>query len=195
MLWWSWAPEITYEQGPVQSARAPAELLVHRPAGSHAIATVQRRMRPAWRCTVPTGVLVGGPAPRGEQCRRAFRPSRHVRVPTADAASVAADSPSGPERSTRPSLWVIELAGLALGVAFVCAVALGHDLSNDEFWSMAAGQWMLAQHHLVGLDPFSYTESHRRWIADEWGSEIVLAEMAGPLARRPTASTRSSSEL
>jgi hypothetical protein len=74
-------------------------------------------------------------------------------------------------------LWVIELAGLALGVGFVCAVALGHDLSNDEFWSMAAGQWMLAQHHLVGLDPFSYTESHRRWIADEWGSEIVLAEM------------------
>ena len=99
-------------------------------------------------------------------------------VSTADAASVAADDPGAPDGARRLPLWVIELAGLALGVAFVCAVALGHDLSNDEFWSMAAGQWMLAHHQLIGLDPFSYTESHRRWITDEWGSEIVLAEMA-----------------
>ena len=98
-------------------------------------------------------------------------------VSTADAASVA-DDPGAPDGARRLPLWVIELAGLALGVAFVCAVALGHDLSNDEFWSMAAGQWMLSHHQLIGLDPFSYTEPHRRWITDEWGSEIVLAEMA-----------------
>jgi hypothetical protein len=101
--------------------------------------------------------------------------TRHV-FP-AGAASVVADRPTVSNGSPRLSLWAIELAGLALGVAFVCAVALDHGLANDEFWSMAAGQWMLAHHHLVGLDPFSYTESHRRWIADEWGSEIVLAEM------------------
>ena len=27
----------------------------------------------------------------------------------------------------------------------------------------------------MGLDPFSYTEAHRRWVTDEWGSEIALA--------------------
>ena len=42
---------------------------------------------------------------------------------------------------------------------------------------MAAGQWMLAHHSFMGLDPFSYTESHRRWVTDEWGSEIALAEL------------------
>ena len=36
---------------------------------------------------------------------------------------------------------------------------------------------MLAHHPFMGLDPFSYTEAHRRWVTDEWGSEIVLAEM------------------
>ena len=40
---------------------------------------------------------------------------------------------------------------------------------------MAAGQWMLAHHAFMGLDPFSYTESHRRWVTDEWGSELALA--------------------
>jgi hypothetical protein len=100
------------------------------------------------------------------------------RVSTAGAAaSAAAHGPGRPDSGRRVPLWAIELAGLALGVAFICAVALGHDLSNDELWSMAAGQWMLAHHQLIGLDPFSYTESHRRWITDEWGSEIVLAEM------------------
>jgi hypothetical protein len=100
------------------------------------------------------------------------------KVSTADAAAfVAPDDRGGFDEPRRVPLWVIELAGLALGVAFVCAVALGHDLSNDELWSMATGQWMLAHHQLIGLDPFSYTESHRRWITDEWGSEIVLAEM------------------
>ena len=67
--------------------------------------------------------------------------------------------------------------GLALGIAFVTAVALGHELSNDEFWSMAAGQWMLAHHAIIGLDPFSYTESHHRWVTDEWGSELALAAL------------------
>ncbi len=36
---------------------------------------------------------------------------------------------------------------------------------------------MLAHHAFMGLDPFSYTESHRRWVTDEWGSEIALAAL------------------
>ena len=72
----------------------------------------------------------------------------------------------------------IELIGLAVGIAFIAAVALGRELSNDAFWSLAAGQWMLGHHAMIGLDPFSYTESHRRWVTDEWGSEVALAGLA-----------------
>ena len=71
----------------------------------------------------------------------------------------------------------IEIAGIVLGIGLVATVARSTALSNDEFWSMAAGQWMLGHHSFMGLDPFSYTESHRRWVTDEWGSEIALAEM------------------
>lgn len=90
-------------------------------------------------------------------------------VPTAGAA------PAVPQR--RLPRRAIELAGLALAIGFVAAVALDHSVSNDAFWSLAAGQWMLDHHRIIGLDPFSYTESHRRWVTDEWGSEVVLAGM------------------
>ena len=95
-------------------------------------------------------------------------------VPTADAAPAAlqARSEAAPPRLSQRS---IELVGLAVGVGFIAAVALGHRLSNDEFWSLAAGQWMLDHHQIMGLDPFSYTEAHHRWVTDEWGSEIALA--------------------
>lgn len=71
--------------------------------------------------------------------------------------------------------WVIALIGLALGITLLVSDTLDRRLSTDVFWQLAAGQWMLAHHALIGMDPFSYTESHRRWINDEWGSEVVLA--------------------
>jgi hypothetical protein len=100
-------------------------------------------------------------------------------VPTADAASVSApaDRSQVPAAAPRLSQRAIELAGLALAIGFVTAVALDHPLSNDAFWSLAAGQWMLDHHRMIGLDPFSYTEAHRRWVTDEWGSEVVLAAL------------------
>ncbi len=104
-------------------------------------------------------------------------------VETHDAgATGAAHGPPNPvtgepagSSGRRISHRAIEWTGLVLGIAFVAAVALDHQLSNDEFWSLAAGQWMLSHHAFVGLDPFSYTEAHRRWVTDEWGSELVLA--------------------
>ena len=98
-------------------------------------------------------------------------------VPTAGAAP-ATPRPSDPVTPPRRlSARTIELVGLALAIGFVTAVALGRDLSNDEFWQLAAGQWMIAHHAIMGTDPFSYTESHRRWVTDEWGSEIALAAL------------------
>jgi hypothetical protein len=98
-------------------------------------------------------------------------------VSMAGAAPAAADD--GPATAPRRPLSqrTVELVGIALGVGFIAAVALGQHLSNDEFWSLAAGQWMLAHHSLIGLDPFSYTEAHRRWVTDEWGSEVALASL------------------
>jgi hypothetical protein len=97
-------------------------------------------------------------------------------VPTTGARSAGGPPALPPSRRPIPQR-AIEIAGIVIGIALVAAVARAHDLSNDEFWSLAAGQWMLAHHAVMGLDPFSYTESHRRWVTDEWGSEIVLASL------------------
>ena len=98
-------------------------------------------------------------------------------VPTTGAATVGAPPlPAAPPRRRVPQR-AVEIVGIVIGIALVAAVARAHDLSNDEFWSLAAGQWMLAHHTFMGLDPFSYTESHRRWVTDEWGSEIALATL------------------
>ena len=99
-------------------------------------------------------------------------------APTTGAAPVGAGPPAGPPRHSHPiPRRAIEIVGIVIGIALVAAVARAHDLSNDEFWSLAAGQWMLAHHAFMGLDPFSYTESHRRWVTDEWGSELALATL------------------
>jgi hypothetical protein len=79
-----------------------------------------------------------------------------------------------PERRQLPPR-AIAIGGLVIGVSIVIAVTLNRRLSTDVFWQLAAGQWMLSHHAVVGLDPFSYTESHHRWVADEWGSEVLLA--------------------
>ena len=120
----------------------------------------------------------GGGSARGEkQCRRASRPSsdsncRRTAPPLPCRARVLRT-----HRTADCSRRSIELAGLALGIGFIVAVAFDHSLSNDELWSLAAGQWMLDHHRIIGLDPFSYTEAHRRWVADEWGSEVALAAL------------------
>ena len=112
---------------------------------------------------------------RGEQCRRApgsSRPSMYRRpAPPLCRGRLLPDrrrvgsSPSDRNHRDRPR----DRAR--------ATVARSTAMSNDEFWSLAAGQWMLAHHSFMGLDPFSYTESHRRWVTDEWGSEIALAQL------------------
>jgi hypothetical protein len=105
-------------------------------------------------------------------------------VPTADAASncraadpvVSDQQPTAIVRRVPPR--AIELVGIAFGTGIIAVVALGYQLSNDVFWQMASGQWMLAHHSVMGLDPFSYTEAHRRWVTDEWGSSVALAGLS-----------------
>jgi hypothetical protein len=98
-------------------------------------------------------------------------------VPTTGAAFVQGAPLEGTTPRRRLSQRTIEVVGVVIGIALIATVARDHDLSNDVFWSLAAGQWMLAHHAFMGLDPFSYTETHRRWVTDEWGSEIALASL------------------
>jgi hypothetical protein len=121
---------------------------------------------------MPVGVRYEGGA-----VQASARVVETIAVPTTGAASARAEPTDVPTPRRRLPQRAIEIVGIVLGIALVVMVARGHDLSNDEFWSLAAGQWMLAHHSFMGLDPFSYTESHRRWVTDEWGSEIALAAL------------------
>ena len=100
----------------------------------------------------------------------------------ASGPTPADPAPAAPPRTARPapppiSSRLIALFGLAIGVSILVAYTLDRKIFTDVFWQLAAGQWMLAHHSVIGLDPFSYTETHRRWVNDEWGSEVILASL------------------
>ena len=133
----------------------------------------------------------GGPV-KGGAVQASARVVETLDVPTTGAATARAE-PRGEIPRRRVPRRAIEIVGIVFGIGLVATVACSTALSNDEFWSMAAGQWMLGHHSFMGLDPFSYTESHRRWVTDEWGSEIALAQMHRWFGNAATISTRSSS--
>jgi hypothetical protein len=64
-------------------------------------------------------------------------------------------------------------------VAGACAAlfhqAMRTGLSGDVFYQLAAGQWMLSHHAVIGHDVFTYTVRGRPWLAEEWGFEVLLA--------------------
>ena len=159
--------------GTGQGARAAAELLNEATRSQPSCDVgVSVRVVP---CTA--GMPVGDRY-EGGAVQASVRVVETLDVPTTGAAScsdVRAQPTAGPAAGRRVPQRAIEIVGIVLGIAFIASVARAHDLSNDEFWSLAAGQWMLAHHAFMGLDPFSYTESHRRWVTDEWGSEVALA--------------------
>jgi hypothetical protein len=109
---------------------------------------------------------------------------RTITPPAGPAADTVIDLGEVPPGPTRPdpghplSGRTIEWLGLALAVSLLVAATLARRLSTDVFWTLAAGQWILTHHTLFGPDAFTYTEPHRRWIADEWGSEVLLASLS-----------------
>ena len=45
----------------------------------------------------------------------------------------------------------------------------------DFWWHLRAGQLLVSQHHLIGLDPFTYTVSTHHWTMHEWLTEVIFA--------------------
>ena len=77
------------------------------------------------------------------------------------------------------------LLGVLLAVVLLWRAMTTTGLSGDVFWQWTAGQWMLAHHRLMTRDVFSYTVFGHPWVTEEWGYEILLAELVawwGPIA-------------
>jgi len=47
----------------------------------------------------------------------------------------------------------------------------------DFWWHLRAGQLIIAGHHLLGTDPFTYTVSSHVWVMHEWLTEVCYAAM------------------
>lgn len=65
-----------------------------------------------------------------------------------------------------------------IAVALVSGAAisrLGPPSDPDVWWHLRAGQWILAHHRLPGFDTWSAGAFGHRWVAHEWGGEVIIA--------------------
>jgi hypothetical protein len=75
-------------------------------------------------------------------------------------------------RITEPTAMVL-IAILILGV-----YAVTRGMGDPDFWwHLRAGQLIIAFHHLVHTDPFTYTVSSHVWTMHEWLIEVCYAAM------------------
>lgn len=73
-------------------------------------------------------------------------------------------------RLTRSQLWAL----VAVGLPFIGL--LGPPLSTiDLAYQVRAGDIMLGTHHLIRVDPFSFTAAGRPWFDQQWGAQLVFA--------------------
>lgn len=81
---------------------------------------------------------------------------------------------SFPQRlATRRWFW-LAIFGLSLFslLSFIGARLLG---DPDTFWHIAAGKWIIANHEIPKVDPFSFSFRGGKWIPHEWLAEVILA--------------------
>jgi hypothetical protein len=76
------------------------------------------------------------------------------------------------ERITEPTAMTL----IAILILAVYGVTRG--LADPDFWwHLRAGQLIVANHHLLGTDPFTYTVSSHAWTMHEWLTEVCFAAM------------------
>lgn len=95
----------------------------------------------------------------------------------------AADRATSPVRRSgriHPA-WIVTVGCCCLLVRGVTETGL----TNDTYWQWATGQWMLAHHHVIHHDVFSFTVPGQPWLDEEWGFQLLLAGLVrsiGPIA-------------
>ena len=61
-------------------------------------------------------------------------------------------------------------------VALVIVIADSGQMTDTDLWGhIRFGQAVIAQHHLLLRDPYSYTAFGGRWSNHEWLTEVVMA--------------------
>jgi hypothetical protein len=68
----------------------------------------------------------------------------------------------------RPS-WLLPVVFVLLSFASLAPIR-----SNDYFWHLATGRWIVEHHALPLSDPFAVASSREPWINDEWLFETAL---------------------
>lgn len=67
---------------------------------------------------------------------------------------------------------VLGAAALAFAIVLFTPSVLN---DGDTYWHIAAGRWMLDNHAVLRIDPFSYTFAGHPWQTHEWLAEGVMA--------------------
>ena len=90
-----------------------------------------------------------------------------------DPPAIAPAAAAAGDAEWRRQLALIFLPALAIFAVCLTAPTLFAD--GDTNWHVGAGRWMLAHGAAPRVDPFSYTFAGKPWLADEWGSSVLLA--------------------
>jgi hypothetical protein len=81
---------------------------------------------------------------------------------------------SGGAGSRLSRLTPASISGIAL-LASIAANTLSQRLVDlDIWWHLKTGQLTVAMHSIPAGDPYSFTAAGRRWIVQEWGSQVIL---------------------
>jgi hypothetical protein len=56
----------------------------------------------------------------------------------------------------------------------IFAVSTGVAVDSDTWWHLAAGRWMVAHHHILTHDEFSWTRAGFPWIYNAWLSQVPM---------------------
>jgi len=93
-----------------------------------------------------------------------------ARIP--DVGAVPADAPVAPLRHVSLLRYSPALVFLAIVLA-----DLTRQADPDLWWHLRFGQAVLAQHHLILRDPYSYSAPGHLWLNHEWLTEVLMAAL------------------
>lgn len=69
-------------------------------------------------------------------------------------------------------LWALAAAAAVFAAVLVANVLFA---GGDIYWHIAAGRWMIENHQVLRIDPFSFTFGGQPWQTRQWLAEVLLA--------------------